>query len=397
VIPSGSFQNARRSWLLATLFLLAAINSTPADLTPAECRITFRVTAPTLPVGSKIFITGDNDRLGLWNPALISLEKQGDGSWAKTILFEAGRRVEYKITRGSWDTEAVNADGTVPGNGVLNVQSNETINIVVANWRDMLHKDIARKMEGQITGAVKYHRRMEGDGIQPRDVIVWLPPSYGKVPDRRYPVLYVHDGQNAFDPLTSFLGVDWQIDETADRLIREGKMQEILVVAIGNTPDRRDEYSDTPKGRAYMRFIVEKLKPVIDEEYRTLPDREHTAVMGSSMGGLISFLLVWDYPKVFSQAACLSPAFLYRDVNAVSLVEASAGTKQNLRIYMDNGGVGLDGQLQQGCERMLQALQAKGFEMGENLEWYHDPEAEHSERAWSKRVWRPLLFMYGIK
>jgi len=168
-------------------------------------------------------------------------------------------------------------------------------------------------------------------------------------------------------------------------------------VAIGNTPDRREEYSDTPKGRAYMRFIVEKLKPFIDKEYRTQPERQHAAVMGSSMGGLISFLLVWNYPQTFSQAACLSPAFVFRDVNAVSLVEASSGTNKHIRIYIDNGGVGLDTQLQQGCDLMLQALQANGFKMGDNLEWYSDPGAEHSERAWSKRVWRPLLFMYGIK
>jgi predicted alpha/beta superfamily hydrolase len=379
------------------MLLLVMGRNTPADLAPAEYRVTFRVTAAIQPAGSKIFITGDHERLGQWNPAATSLDKQDDGSWTRTILFEAGRRVEYKITRGSWDTEAVNTAGAAPGNAVLDVQSNESVNIVVANWRDMLHKDGARKIEGQITGTVKYHRRMEGDGIQPRDVIVWLPPSYTKAPENHYPVLYVHDGQNAFDPATSFLGVDWQIDETADRLIRDGKMQEILVVAIGNTPDRRDEYSDTPKGRAYMQFIVEKLKPAIDKEYRTLPDRKHTAVMGSSMGGLISFLLVWNYPQTFSQAACLSPAFVYRDVNAVSLVEAGVHANKDIRIYMDNGGVGLDNQLQRGCDLMLQALPANSFKVGDNLEWYHDPEAEHSERAWSKRVWRPLVFMYGIR
>jgi predicted alpha/beta superfamily hydrolase len=240
---------------------------------------------------------------------------------------------------------------------------------------------------------------MEGEGIKPRDVIVWLPPSYEKHRRKRYPVLYMHDGQNVFDPATSFLGVDWQVDEVADRLIRERKMQEIIIVAIYNTPDRRDDYSDTPKGRAYMRFIVEKLKPFIDQQYRTLPDRKHTAVMGSSMGGLISFLLVWNYPQVFSQAACLSPVFDHRDisVNAVPLVETYVGPSKKIRIYMDNGVVGLDEQLQPGCDAMLRALQAHGFKLGRNLEWYRDPDAEHNERAWAKRVWRPLLFMYGVK
>jgi predicted alpha/beta superfamily hydrolase len=358
--------------------------------------ITFTVTPKTFPAGSKVFITGNHEKLGTWNAGAVALEKQADESWSRTVSFPDGSELEFKITRGSWQTEAVNAEGIVLQNFRLRVVSNETVRIIVENWRDVLHKEVSHKIEGQITGTVRYHRQVEGEGIKPRNVVVWLPPSYGKSPKKRYPVLYVHDGQNAFDPATSFLGVDWQIDETADRLIREGKLQEIIVVGIWNTEDRREEYSDTVKGRAYMRFIVEKLKPFIDREYLTLPEREHTAVMGSSMGGLISFLLVWSYPQVFSQAACLSPAFVYRDVDATLSVESYTGLDKHIRIYMDNGGVGLDDQLQPGCEKMLQALQAKGFRLGENLDWYRDPAAEHSERAWSKRVWRPLMFLFGI-
>lgn len=386
--------------LLVMALLLSGGRTVNGDVgTAHEYQITFKVVAQSVPAGSKLFITGSHEKLGEWNPGAVALERQEDGSWTGTFAFEVGSRLEYKITRGSWETEAVSADGVVPGNSVLNVRSNETVRIVVANWNDILHKDVVRKVEGQITGVVKYHRQMEGEGIKPRDVIVWLPPSYDAKTEKRYPVLYVHDGQNVFDPATSFLGADWQIDETADRLIREGKMQEIVVVGIYNTVDRGPEYSDSVKGHAYMRFIVEKLKPFIDKEYRTMPEREHTAVMGSSMGGLISFLLVWNYPQVFSQAACLSPAFVDKDINAnvVPAVENDSGGSKKIRIYMDNGGVGLDSHLQPGCDAMLRALQAHGFKMGENLEWYSDPEAEHNERAWSKRVWRPLLFMFGIK
>jgi len=284
------------------------------------------------------------------------------------------------------------ADGVVPQNSRLHVLSNETIRIVVANWKDAMHK-----VEGQITGTVRYHRKMEGEGIKPRDVVVWLPPSYETSAEKRYSVLYVHDGQNAFDPTTSFLGVDWQIDETADRLIRVGKMQEVIIVAISNTGDRRQEYSDTARGRAYMKFVVEKLKPFIDKTYRTRPEREHTAVMGSSLGGLISFLLLWNYPEVFSQAACLSPAFAFQEIDATRLVQQHSGPDKHVRIYMDNGGIGLEMQLQPGCEKMLAALQEKGFKLGHNLEWFRDPDAEHNERAWSKRVWRPLLFLFAVK
>jgi predicted alpha/beta superfamily hydrolase len=344
----------------------------------------------TLPAESKIFIVGNDEKLGQWNPQAVALERRPDGSWTRTFLFAPGTQLEYKITRGSWQTEATSAEGAVPQNSTLRVQSNQMVTIEVANWRDVFHKAV-----GQITGATQYHRAMTGDGIKPRDVIVWLPPSYERSTEKRYPVLYVQDGQNAFDPTTSFLGVDWQIDETADCLIREGKLEEIIVVGIYNTDDRRDEYSDTAKGRAYMKFVVEILKPFIDSAYRTLPDREHTAVMGSSMGGLISFLMVWNYPAVFSEAACLSPAFLFQEIDAPRLVKQYDGPDKHIRIYMDNGGVGLEEQLQPGCDKMLATLSANGFKYGENLEWFRDPEAEHSERAWSTRVWQPLLFMFG--
>ena len=352
--------------------------------------VTFVVTSKAVPTNATVFIAGNHERLGEWNAGMVPLEKKADGSWSRTFSFPAGSELEYKITLGSWAMEAVGTDGVVPGNSKLRVVSNETVRIAVAQWKDDMHK-----VEGQITGTVRYHRQMTGEGIKPRDVVVWLPPSYTNSPSKRYPVLYVHDGQNAFDPTTSFLGADWQIDEVADRLIREGKLPEIIVVAIYNTEDRREDYSDTPKGRAYLRFIVEKLKPFIDREYRTQTEREHTAVMGSSMGGLISFLLVWQYPEVFSRAACLSPAFVYRDLDVTTLVEHYDGPDKRLRIYIDNGGVGLDAQLQPGCDKMLRTLQAKGYRLGDNLEWFQDATAEHNERAWSKRVWRPLLFLFG--
>jgi predicted alpha/beta superfamily hydrolase len=363
-----------------------------ASCVAEDVDITFTVVPKTLPTNSTVFITGNHEKLGAWNAAVVALEKREDGSWSQSFKFPAGTELEFKVTRGSWQTEAVSAEGVVPQNFKLHVFSNESVRIVVANWKDAMHK-----VEGQITGTVRYHPKMQGEGINPRDVVVWLPPSYERSPDRLYPVLYMHDGQNAFDPATSFLGVDWQIDEVADRLIHEGKMREIIVVGIYNTADRREEYSDTVKGRAYMRFIVEKLKPLIDREYRTRPEREHTAVMGSSMGGLISFLLLWNYPEVFSQAACLSPAFVFQNLDATRLVQQYSGPGKHIRMYMDNGGIGLEAQLQPGCEKMLAAFREKGFKLGDDLEWFRDPDAEHSERAWSRRVWRPLLFLFGTK
>jgi predicted alpha/beta superfamily hydrolase len=113
--------------------------------------------------------------------------------------------------------------------------------------------------------------------------------------------------------------------------------------------------------------------------------------MGSSMGGLISFLMVWNYSDIFSQAGCLSPVF---QDNLTKAVETFKGPDKQIRIYIDNGGVGLDKELQSGCDKMLISLKSIGYLIGKNLEWYLDASAEHNEHAWAARVWRPLLFMY---
>src|SRR3954468_11871122 len=126
-----------------------------------------------------------------------------------------------------------------------------------------------------------------------RPLAVYLPPGYGDDPDRRYPVFYLQDGQNLFDPATAFGGVPWRADETAERLIRDRTIEPVILVGVGNTADRLDEYGPKagrrePPGREfpYARFLVEEVKPVIDRMYATRPERKYTAVGGSSMGGL---------------------------------------------------------------------------------------------------------------
>lgn len=354
-----------------------------------EKHITFRVLPQTMPDTAKVYIVGNHPQLGAWQPDVVALTRQSDGGWRRTFSFKTGEALEYKFTRGAWDKEAVNAEGVVPRNSVLHVRNDTTIVLEIASWKDLRHK-----VEGQITGTVKYHRDMTGEGIRPREVMVWLPPSYDST-TKRYPVLYMHDGQNLFDPRTAFMGHDWQVDEVADSLIRAGQMKEIIIVGVNNSSERRQDYSDSAKGRAYMKFLATTLKPFIDANYRTRPQREHTATMGSSMGGLISFLLVWHHPETFSQAGCLSPAFIAPFDSAVTMVESYKGANKKIRIYMDNGGVALDSVLQSGCDAMLNALEQKSFKRGKNLEWFHDQAAEHNEQAWARRVWRPLLFMFG--
>lgn len=144
-----------------------------------------------------------------------------------------------------------------------------------------------------------------------------------------------------------------------------------------------------------MNLIVEKIKPFIDEEYRTLPDSKNTAVGGSSMGGLISMMCVWEYPEVFSKAACFSPAFKFRDIDYVKNVREYSGPKKDIAIYIDNGGVDLEALLMPGVEEMVISLEEKGFVKEKDLFVFIDKAATHNEAAWAKRAWIPIKIFFG--
>jgi len=367
--------------------LMAGLAALAISARAEKCSVSFLVTAENIPENHAVYITGNHEKLGNWIPGAVALEKNADGQWAVTVTVEPGTMLEYKFTLGSWDTEALTTDGKRPPNSVLRVGGDTTIREAVTRWHESRDPSAPK-----YTGTVEYHAGMEGEGVLPRDVLVWLPPSYARDAQHRYPVLYMHDGQQVFDPATSTHGVDWGVDETATRLINEGKMREIIVVAATCTSNRGPEYSETEAGAAYCRFVAKKLKPFIDSKYRTLADRDHTAVMGSSMGGRVSFLLAWEYPEVFSMAGCLSPSF---EKETLELARNLEGEAPAVRFYMDNGGIGLEERLQTGAAEMLSILQGLGFEQGRDLVWIRDLEAEHNEAAWAKRVWMPLLYFFG--
>lgn len=249
------------------------------------------------------------------------------------------------------------------------------------------------KSRKKIIGKVRYHKNFYSKFLNnERDIIVWLPPSYNNKKDMRFPVLYMHDGQNIMDPVTSFAGIDWRVDETVTRLIKEKKIPEIIIVGIYNTPDRLDEYSDSEKGNKYIQFIVNELKPFIDESYETLPDAKNSAVIGSSMGGLISFLITWKYEDVFSKAGCMSSSFYYDNEKAIRMVKNYDGPKKNFRIYIDHGEDGLPR-----GQKMFAALTDKEYVIGTDIDYFYAPGAEHNEAAWSERLERPLLFFFRNK
>lgn len=249
----------------------------------------------------------------------------------------------------------------------------------------------------RITGQCHTHPDMASAYLErSRTVLVWLPPSYDGSPEKRYPTLYMHDGQQIFDPATSTWGQDWEVDEWCDKLIRAGELQECIVVGIYCTPARREEYSTLHYADGYTRFVVEELKPFIDSHYRTLPDRKHTAIAGSSMGGGISFHILWTRPDIFSAAACLSSAFTYKQSPLLLQRVRDAESVPDIRLYLYCGeGDELERILMHDLRLMRETLAKKGFQEGPRLLIEVDPEGKHNEATWAKHTGTWLRFLFG--
>src|SRR5688572_18501627 len=243
---------------IVCLLLLFSISLTFQAQNEPDIRVTFVLTSPDLPDDTSVYITGGIEQLGMWNPGKVKMDSKGNRVWSKEILLNRPMSIEYKYTLGSWEREGANATGAPLQNFEAKVDQSTTIKDTILFWTKGGRQKVVR---GQITGTVKYHRAMKGAGLKDRDVIVWLPPNYEIDKNTRYPVVYMHDGQNVFDPATSSFGVDWQIDETADALIKKKSIPPLIVVGIYNTSDRFKEYTPGEKGNAYVDFVVNTVKP----------------------------------------------------------------------------------------------------------------------------------------
>lgn len=230
-----------------------------------------------------------------------------------------------------------------------------------------------------------------------RTLMVYLPPSYGENALKRYPVVYMHDGQNLFDAATSSFGVEWQVDENIDALVAAGHMDEVIVVGLYNTPNRIWEYTpccDATYGGggadAYERFLIDTVKPFVDRSFRTLPGKDSTAVMGSSLGGLLSFYLARRNPTVFGKAGCLSSSFWWDDEALTVEVEASTAHVP-VKLYLD-AGTSNDGLPE--TTRMDSALVADGYVQGRDVDLFVAQGGSHNEASWAARVAVPLAWLF---
>ena len=237
-----------------------------------------------------------------------------------------------------------------------------------------------------------------------RDITVYVPSEYETQPHRHFPVLYLHDGQNLFDPDTSFVrGRTWRVAETADAVIGSQEVEPLIIVGIANTGEYRlAEYThvrDWKMGGGdadkYGRLITEELIPFIGANYRTLGGPEHTALGGSSLGGLVSLYLGLKYSNIFGRLAVLSPSVWWSHKNIIGYVN-EAKPQQRARIWLDVGD-------EEGRKTLADAdllerrLKAKGWRTDEDLHYMHIAGGTHDEASWAERVGPMLRFLYPAR
>ena len=246
----------------------------------------------------------------------------------------------------------------------------------------------------------QFHSRFLPDD---RDIEVYLPEAYISEPTRHFPVFYLHDGQNLFDGRTAYIaGSAWQAHTTADRLTAAGLIEPVILVGINNAGLRRmAEYTPTrdPRlgggdGDLYGRLLVEELKPCIDREFRTLPGRAHTALGGSSLGGLISLYLGFTYSEVFSRLAVVSPSLWWNEHSILRTV-STGRTRPNLRIWLDMGTAEGLRHLRD-TDLLHRRLLQRGWRDGVDLDYLRVPAGLHNENAWRARFDQVLRFLFPI-
>lgn len=384
----------RRS-VFAGLVLLVASRAASAQLT---IRLTASDSAD--PHGAPIYIAGSFNQ---WNPGASSwmLARNADGSYGITLPPTVRGAVEFKFTLGSWERVEVGPGGAgVPNRSVLiPATGTATHDAVVVGWRMPASVPASRSTASRNVSILTDSFAIPALG-RTRRVWLYLPPDYA-TSRARYPVLYMHDGQNVFDERTSFAG-EWGVDETLDSLHALGDRGVIVVAVDNGGTHRMDEYDPWRsanaqlgggEGDAYVGFLVHDLKPWIDQHYRTRRDPGHTGIMGSSMGGLISLYATLKHPEVFGRAGVFSCACWVADPAIYSYARHVVVPKDPPRFYFVSGDSETkEGQPARDQRRMVDTLAAAGFPTGSSIRAITPADGKHAEWFWRREF--PAAYMW---
>jgi len=363
-----------------TRILIFFLSALPASLF-AQFKVTIVVAAPAPVTSSAVYIAGGFNN---WMPSdpLTKMSRDNDGRFVIHFNGSPGGKYEFKFTCGSWQTVETSADGKDIGNREISIASDTTLYFTVAAWKN---ETTASPMK-QHTASKNVHvidtsfKMLHLD--RTRRIWIYLPADYA-TSGKRYPVLYMHDGQNLFDEATSFAG-EWSVDETMDSITNA-----CIVVGIDNGGAKRmNEYNpnDTEKygkgeGKEYLAFIAEVLKPHIDKQYRTMKDKQHTWMAGSSMGGLITFYAGLYYPNIFGGLGVFSPSFwIVPDLNKQIEEQQKSAAHGKQSWYFYAGA--------QESKQMVPDMQSVALQLKEltrpDIKVDINPDGKHNEPTWKK-------------
>lgn len=350
----------------------------------SQAQVTLRLVA--LPANSpskdSLFFAGNLNR---WNPGDTNyLFKTGTDHFPTLVIPEGKGTIPFKITRGNWAKAEADSSGNDTGNRSFSFTgSPQTIDLVIRGWKAQV---------ASVSTAATNVKVLSDSFAMPqlgrkRRIWLYLPPDY-QSSQKHYPVIYMHDGQNLFDNLTSFSG-EWGVDETLNQLFEQGDYGTI-VVGIDNGGEKRlDEYSPWKnpsygggEGAAYMAFLVQTLKPYIDSNFRTLKGPESTALFGSSMGALISTYGAATYPAVFGKVGAFSPAYWFSISGFVEYLQTNTSDIHNLKIFHlagENESASMVNLMEKVNGKMLE----KGLQKSHSKVKI-DADGTHSETYWKR-------------
>jgi predicted alpha/beta superfamily hydrolase len=399
-MPNNSPKNSKRQFIATSLSGLVAgalgdqaSAQNAAIPSSATYSPIIRVTlASPLPLDKKIMMSGSFNSWGLGTQAW-PMSMLPDGSYAARLPTWVRGSYEFKFHLGDWNTEALNARGSKMGNFSATFSPRKPMfDFRLDGWQGINAWPKPASTAPRGVSLLSDDMRIPQLNRN-RRIWVYLPPSYGQ-PNKRFPVIYMHDGQNVFDKATSFAG-EWGVDETLDRLAAAGD-RGAIVIAINNGERTRDEeyHPINPNnGRpgqadAYLDFIVRTLKPLVDNAFDTKPDRLNTAIMGASSGASISLYAVLKYPDVFGKAALFStPLWLAPRFDGMALT--ANAYRDGTKLWFTCGanekiGNGPPGMFARDQPALIDALATAGFARATQLKATIDPEGQHDEAFWAR-------------
>lgn len=364
---------------------------------PAMAQVTFTITSTPekKPAKDSIYLAAPFNG---WSPCApgYSFKPNSQGTLTLTLK-QVPDTFEYKLSRGSWKNVEVDGSGRDIPNRSYTSSMGPEVALTVLGWRDGFTSKVKVSTASKNVSFMSSNIEIPGLNRR-RTVRMYFPPNYST--GGRFPVIYMHDGQNLFDNSTAFAG-EWNVDETLDSLYTYQGFSCIVVGIYNGDSERINEYSPWRHdslglggdGDKYARFIVRTLKPFIDSHYKTLPDRENTAIMGSSMGGLISLYMALEFPDIFGKVGVFSPSLWFSPKIFEMMQKYKLKKPQKLYLL---AGAKEGGSTVPDLEKAMELLVKAGFDDQYYIRMKIDPNGRHNESFWAREFGNAVRYLFNF-